>query len=85
MNQLVRPMEDRKELDKFVIRPYTKTELGKLYSPTASPQRAWQTVHRWIERCKPLSAALKEAGLKNRDRLLSPRQVRLITQYLGEP
>ena len=78
-------MNSTTKLDTFVIRPYTKTELGLLYTPTLSPQCARQSLRRWINHCKPLSTALKESGLKHRDHILSPRQVRLIAQHLGEP
>ena len=78
-------MEKRENPDKFVIRPYSKTELGLLYVPNRSPKSAWQVVNRWIKGCKPLSEALAATGIKDYNRMLSPQQVRLIARHLGEP
>ena len=39
----------------------------------------------WIVRCKPLNEALLATGLTPSSRILSPKQVQLIVEYLGEP
>ena len=78
-------MEKTEKTERFIIRPYSKRELGMLYVPTLCPKHAWQVVRRWIDRCKPLSEALAATGLTNRNHILSPRQVRLIAEHLGEP
>ena len=85
INQTVTIMEERENPGRFVIRPYSKSELGMLYVPTLCPKHGWQVVRRWIRRCKPLSEALAATGLKEHNRMLSPRQVRLIAEHLGEP
>lgn len=46
---------------------------------------SWQVVRRWIDRCKPISEVLAATGLTNCNHILSPRQVRLIAEYLCEP
>ena len=78
-------MEKTEKTERFIIRPYSKRELGMLYVPTLCPKHAWQVVRRWIDRCKPLSEALAATGLTKRNHILSPRQVRLIAEHLGEP
>lgn len=78
----MRQPEDEK---RFRIRRYGKAELGLLYAPERSKHSAWEAVKSWIDRCQPLSEALLEAGLTTHTRVLSPRQVELIIQYLGEP
>ena len=59
----------------FIIRTYTKAELAHLYNPTVCIKVALQILRRWILFNLPL--------LHNR--LLSPKQVATIVQYLGEP
>ncbi|WP_297153271.1 DUF4248 domain-containing protein [uncultured Prevotella sp.] len=39
----------------------------------------------WIRRCKPLHDALLDQGYRKTTKWLSPREVKLITEYLGEP
>jgi len=78
-------MEKTEKTERFIIRPYSKSELGMLYVPTHNAKSAWQVVRRWIDHCQPLSEALAATGLTNRNHILSPRQVRLIAEHLGEP
>jgi len=69
----------------FRIRCYSKTELALLYTPNRKKEHVWRMMHNWILRCKPLNKALKESGLTPSTRILSPRQVQLIVEHLGEP
>ena len=69
----------------FKIRSYSKAELGLLYAPQRNKHNAWEAVKNWIDRCQPLSEALLSSGLTGSTRVLSPRQVELIVQHLGEP
>ena len=69
----------------FKIRSYSKAELGLLYAPQRNKHNAWEAVKNWIDRCQPLSDALLSSGLTLSTRVLSPRQVELIVQHLGEP
>lgn len=78
-------MRQTEEEKRFRIRRYGKAELGLLYAPERSKHNAWDAVKTWINQCQPLSEALLAAGLTVHTRVLSPRQVELIIQHLGEP
>lgn len=73
-------------MEKFIIRAYTKSELALRYFPTtADPHVAVNHLMAWIDRCRPLAEALQADGYRKTAKLLSPRQVRLITDHLGDP
>ena len=65
--------------------PYTKKELALIYFPFSDPHVAVNRLMSWINRCKPLHEALLDQGYQKTSKWLSPREVKLITQYLGEP
>ena len=69
----------------FTIQPYTKKELALLYFPSATPHVAVNHLMSWIRRCKPIHDALVDQGYRKTTMWLSPCEVRLITEYLGEP
>ena len=69
----------------FTIQPYTKKELALLYFPSATPHVAVNRLMSWIRRCKPLHDALVAQGYRKTTKWLSPHEVKLITEYLGEP
>ena len=69
----------------FTIQPYTKKGLSLMYFPTATPHVAVNRLMSWIRRCKPLHDALVDQGYRKTTKWLSPREVKLITEYLGEP
>ncbi len=56
-----------------------------MYMPTLKPHSAVNQMMLWIAFNQPLQEALKETGYKKRNRILTPRQVELIFEYLGEP
>ncbi len=60
-------------------------ELGQMYFPNSTVKSASTQVVRWIRRNRPLWDALHAAGYHKGQRLLTPRQVSLVFQYLGEP
>ena len=64
---------------------YSMKELAGLYFPPRSPRVATTQLRRWINRNNDLTEALAQTGLKKGQRLLTPRQVALILEYLGEP
>ena len=73
-------------MQQFTIRSYTKSELALLYFPTTSdPHVAVNRLMSWIHRCQPLLAALQAGGYRKTAKWLSPREVRLIVDHLGEP
>ena len=69
----------------FKIQPYTKKELALLYFPTSDPHTAVNRLMSWVNRCKPLHTALLDQGYQKTAKWLSLREVRLITEHLGEP
>lgn len=69
----------------FPIQPYTKKELALLYFPSATPHVAVNHLMSWIRRCKSIHDALVDQGYRKTTMWLSPCEVRLITEYLGEP
>ena len=70
----------------FIVRGMTKKELAYLYFPDASsPHAATNRLMSWIARCRPLAEALLRTGYVKSAKWLTPLQVQLIVDYLGEP
>jgi len=76
-------MEEEKST--FTVRSYTKSELAHLYNPQLTLKNATQVLRRWILHNTELYEALIRAGYQDRNRILTPRQVEIIIQILGEP
>lgn len=68
----------------FVIRAYGLQELAQLYFPGNTPQSASAQLKKWM-RNDQLHAKLTEAGYHSGQKLLTPRQVEIIVNHLGEP
>ncbi|NDV84276.1 DUF4248 domain-containing protein [Bacteroides sp. 51] len=71
--------------DKFVIKAYLKVELARLYNPHMSDEGALRKMRRWINHQPQLKARMDSLQLSPSDRQYTPKQVRLIVEYLGEP
>ena len=69
----------------FRCRLYRKSELARLYFPHSTPRSAIRQLLRWINRCRPLRAALDAAGCNRYRQSYLSHEVRLIVQHLGEP
>lgn len=70
----------------FAIRSYSKKELALCYFPSSeNPHTAVNHLMSWVNRCAPLRRALEELGYEKTSKWFSPRQVRLIVEFLGEP
>ncbi len=67
------------------IATYTLKELSGMYFPLNSSQSATTQLRRWIRMNKALMEALEETGYTRKHKWLTPRQVSLIVQHLGEP
>lgn len=65
--------------------PLRKSALARLYFPHLASHQACNRLRRWIVRCGELNDALAASGYRPNHRLLTPRQVRLIVHYLGDP
>ncbi len=75
---------------KNVLNGCTFTELALAYLPHDTPKAACRTLRSWVMGCRPLAHELQECGLvfylkPGRRQRLTPRQVRCIFRYLGEP
>ncbi|MCD8267343.1 MAG: DUF4248 domain-containing protein [Parabacteroides sp.] len=65
--------------------PLRKSDFARLYFPELAPHQACNRLRRWIIRCKQLHEELLLSGYSPAQRFFTPRQVRLIVSYLGEP
>lgn len=63
----------------------TYKELAVAYFPKSTVESARRQLRRWINYNTMLQQALSEAGYKKGQKTLTPRQVREIYNYLGEP
>ena len=71
--------------EKFKIRSYGWTELALCYNPDLHPNSASRLLHRWVVRNEKLTRDLRAAGFCERQRKLTPKQVGVIVDFLGEP
>lgn len=67
------------------IAAYSLKELGGMYFPNSSARSGSTQLKRWIVLNERLSEALRENGYTSGQRYLTPKQVGLIFEYLGEP
>ena len=73
------------EEEKFKIRSYGWTELALCYNPNLHPNSASRLLHPTVVRNEKLVKTLKTAGFCERQRKLTPKQVGVIVDFLGEP
>ncbi len=66
---------------------YTKFQIALQYFPDLMdrPATAIKRLYRMIERCTELKSKLLQTGYRPSAKILTPRQVALIYEYLGEP
>jgi hypothetical protein len=55
-----------------------------LYYPNLAYKAALRMFRKELEHTRGLFSALQDMGYEGKERLLSPRQVRVIEEYLGE-
>ena len=72
-------------MTKFEIQASTQKEFALLYFPSAEPHTAVNRLMSWVKRCKPLHIALIAQGYKKTAKWLSPREVAIVVEHLGEP
>ena len=65
--------------------PLRKSALAASYFPELASHQACNRLRRWIIRCTELHDKLLETGYCPEQRIFTPRQIRLIIHYLGEP
>lgn len=70
----------------FEIRAYGKSELALLYFPKAKSTRgALCNLNYWIRQNAELSTALRDCGMSSKAKFYTPKEVALISHFLGEP
>ena len=72
-------------MEEFIIRTYTKKELALMYFPESYPRTAVNHLMAWIHLCTPLWKELLDMGYRKTSKVFSPKQVKAIVEYLGEP
>lgn len=63
----------------------SKQTLASQYFPDAKPHSALKHLSAWVKGCPPLMEELKKTGYNPRARFFTPKQLRIILHYLGEP
>ena len=71
-------------MEKLKVRAYGLKELAVLYFPNNTSQSASNQLKRWMKSAK-LMKKLKNADYNNGQKLLTPLQVQIIVEHLGEP
>jgi hypothetical protein len=69
----------------FVIRSYGYCELAMLYFPNSTKKSASVQLRKWIKLNTKLMQKLNNHSFKPGLRILTPKQVGIIIQHLGEP
>lgn len=72
-------------MEEFIIQQYTKKQLALMYFPESYPRTAVNHLMAWIHRCTPLWQELLGMGYHITCKSFTPRQVKSIVEYLGEP
>lgn len=63
----------------------SKSELAQRYLPHVSPPAARRMLRAWIDKNADLKAVLEKTGYDDKTVMLTPAQVQLHYDYLGEP
>lgn len=71
-------------MSEFKTHAYGLQELAMLYFPNSTPQAASNQLKKWMSKEK-LLAKLVEAGYEPGQKILTPRQVSVIVDHVGEP
>ena len=72
-------------MEDFKIRMYTKKKLALMYFTESMPRTAVNHLMAWIRLCTPLWDELLKMGYCKTSKSFSPKQVKAIVEYLGEP
>ncbi len=70
---------------KFPFKSYGVQELAVLYFPHITVSSASSQLKKWITKSEPLQETLCDAGYRSGQKILTPKQVRIIVDHLGEP
>ena len=69
----------------FKIRALTKGQLASLYFPDIKKESASNQFRHWIKKNARLQVELQKTNWNLEQKILTPRQVRLIVDCFGEP
>ncbi len=69
----------------FKIRSYGYGELALLYFPNSTKKSASVQLRRWIKQNNKLENELIDYGFKQGQRILTPKQIKILINHLGEP
>lgn len=72
-------------MDEFKSKSYGYAELACLYLPTLNKRSASNQLRNWINRNEALKKSLIAAGVQDRQKIYTPKQVQIIIEHLGEP
>ena len=72
-------------MEEFKLCSYTKKELALKYFPDSTPRAAVNHLMSWIQRCTNLRHQLNSMGYRSTSKVFTPREVKAIIEYLGEP
>jgi hypothetical protein len=71
--------------ENFKIRTYSFGELARLYFPHITCKSASKQLRIWININTRLSRRLLDCGYISKQRIITPAQVKIIVEELGEP
>ena len=69
----------------FRIKAYGLQEPGQMYFPNSTPRSASSQLKKWINHNGKLLSELIDAGYCNGQRILTPKQVRIVVKHLDPP
>ncbi|MCD7850024.1 MAG: DUF4248 domain-containing protein [Parabacteroides sp.] len=72
-------------INRFEIRSYGWQELAVLYGPDLMPESAGKRLSVWVGTNAALRTELQGCGWRKGKKTLTPKQVQVIVQFLGEP
>ena len=72
------------EKSNFVVHAYGLKELAIMYFPNNTPQSAANMLKKWMNK-KELMNKLEKSGYNQGQKILTPVQVAIIVEHIGEP
>lgn len=72
-------------MDEFVINPYPFGELAQMYYPDHSYDSALRLFRREMHETRGMWQAMQAVGYKEKTKVLTRAQVKVIVKFLGEP
>jgi len=70
---------------KFQLKSYGLQELAVLYFPKSNPSSASCQLKKWITQSFHLQEKLTNAEYRSGQKILTPKQVSILIDHLGEP